>query len=137
MLIKRRLAVVAELIATFDLSMTVTLVRSETNRADALTRVNKTWLQAKKDEPVCAATVEALHAQHHFGVERTLYLAHFVNPLFTRADVEWYVRNCANCQSIGPAPVQHNSGVLGVEQCWSRLAVGATHYRGKMLPYSC
>ena len=131
MLIKRRLAVFADLIATFDLRVTVTFVRSEVTRADALTRVKKTWLQAEDNEPVCAASVDALHGQHDFGVERTLYLARLVKPTLARADVERCVRNCTKCQSIDPAPVQHHPGVLGVEQHWSRLAVDITHYRGK------
>ena len=45
MLIKRRLATFQELVSTFNLSVSVTYVRSEMNRADALTRVKKSWLR--------------------------------------------------------------------------------------------
>ena len=44
MLIKRRLATFEELVSIFNLKVSVTYVRSEINKADALTRVRKGWL---------------------------------------------------------------------------------------------
>ena len=133
MLIKRRLAVFSELVSSFDLEVVVTFVKSEENRADILTRVKRSWLHEEntKDYSVCAVGIHDLHADHHFGVERTLYLARMVNSDVSRNEVERCVRNCEKCQSIDPAPIQHDPGKLSVEENWSRLAVDATHYAGK------
>ena len=130
MLVKRRLGVFRDLLSEFQLTVTVTFTKSEANRADALTRVKRSWQDVVR-ESMCAVSVHASHAQHHFGVDRSLYLARLVDPDTTRSDVEYCVRTCAQCQSIDPAPVQHERGVLAVESNWSRLAIDTTHYRGK------
>ena len=57
MLIRRRVDVICELVTEFQLTMTVSLVRSESNPADALTRVPKEWLRADRTEEVAAAAV--------------------------------------------------------------------------------
>ena len=90
MLIKHRLATFQELVSTFNLSVSVTYVRSEMNRADALTRVKKSWLRCGEavEETTCNVAVHDMHADHHFGVERTLYLARMVNQDVTRKEVE-------------------------------------------------
>ena len=128
MLIKRRLSMISELIAAYELNVTYELVPSAQNKADALTRVPQPWLSAKKtSEMTCAAmTVEQLHAQHHFGVDRTLHLARQVDPSVTRRQVENVVRQCVECRSIDPAPVRWNSGRLSVEKCWDRIAIDST-----------
>ena len=80
MLVKRRLATLRELATEYDLKLTVSLVKSEANRADVLTRVSKTWLTRDRCREVglrsdgtCAVTVVDLHGQHHFGIERTFF----------------------------------------------------------------
>ena len=102
MLVKRRLSVIRELIDEYRLSVDLQLVASTVNRADALTRVNKLWLQKEKTASCCALTVEELtmlHDQHHFGIERSLYLAQLVDPSVKRRDVEACVRSCLQCRS--------------------------------------
>ena len=130
MLIKRRLSIVAELVAAYSLSVSVELVASALNKADALTRVPQAWLrsltsgeQSKGDCVALVSSLEHQHQQHHFGVERTLHLAPQVNPRTTRQEVEQVVRRCERCTSIDPAPVRWNTGELQTENCWSRLPV--------------
>ena len=130
MLVKRRLSVVKQLVDELGLSIELTYVESCKNKADALTRVNKKWLQ-KPVESLCAVSVGENHAQHHFGVDRSLYLARLVNPEVTRKEVEKCVRSCWQCCSIDPAPVKHTPGSLDVSKNWNRLALDVTHYGGK------
>ena len=129
MLIKRRLSMISELIAAYELNVTYELVPSARNKADALTRVPQAWLSATKMAgTTCAAmTVEQLHAQHHFGVDRTLHLARQVDSSVTRRQVENVVKRCVQCSSIDPTPVRWNSGRLSVERCWDRIAIDSTH----------
>ena len=135
MLIRRRLSDLRDLISQFGLSVKVSLVKSAQNRADVLTRVKKSWLEAVKQcgEVACAAAVDVagLHSKHHFGVDRTLYLARLVDPSVARRDVKKCVQSCQRCRSIDPAPARHEAGSLSVNENWSRLAVDVTHYRGK------
>ena len=49
LLIRRRIEIIKELVDELQLSVTVGLVRSAENPADALTRVPKNWLQAARD----------------------------------------------------------------------------------------
>ena len=136
-LIKRRLGVLKSLVEELDLVIEVICVASASNKADKLTRVKREWLHAK-DIPVsvCAVSlvdVKTLHEQHHFGVERTWYLARQVDPSVTKETVKRVVRECERCQSIDPASVHHETGELGVDTNWKRLAIDVSHYRG--LPY--
>ena len=138
MLVKRRLATLRELVTEYDLKLTVSLVKSEANRANVLTRVSKTWLTRDRCREVglqsdgtCAVTVADLHGQHHFGTERMLFLAKLVDPAITREEVERCVRSCVQCQSIDPAPASHEPGSIQVQRTWNRLAADVTHYRGK------
>ena len=124
MLVRRRLAIIAELRQEYGLDLTTQLVRSEKNKADELTRVPQAWLKA----PTMETSLEVLHQQHHFGVRRTLYFAQQVNPNVTREQVEEVVRACPDCASVDPAPVRWESGDLKVEENWKRLAVDVTHY---------
>ena len=68
MLVRRRLAMVAELVEAYKLSLSVTLVQSAKNKADELTRVPKRWLKAGGKghpiEPTCAAGVDASQAEN-------------------------------------------------------------------------
>ncbi len=74
MFVKRRLSVIKELVDELGLEISVKFVVSCKNRADVLTRVNKTWLR-KVAEPICGVSLNDLHTQHHFGVDRSLQLA--------------------------------------------------------------
>jgi transposase InsO family protein/ribonuclease HI len=137
MLIKRRLALVAELIQAYGLSVSVKLVPSEDNKADILTRVPRAWLQELKrdDLLVCSAaelSLEELHRQHHFGVQRTLHLARQVNSNVTREEVERVVKACGPCNSIDPTPMKWKKGHLHVTNCWERVAIDTTHYGGEV-----
>ncbi|KAG1683689.1 putative uncharacterized transposon-derived protein F52C9.6 [Nymphon striatum] len=138
----RRLAGLAgfsgELIDEFQLELSISHVASEKNKADKLTRVRKAWLGAPEEKGgkvgvCCSNDVKLMHARHHMGVDRSLYLARRVDPNITRKDVREAVRRCERCQSIDPAPVVHQPGVLSVDQDWKRLAIDVTHYR--QLPY--
>ena len=134
MLVKRRLGMLAELMQEFCLQLRVDMVASEKNRADALTRVKKSWLLPKKD--VVAASdlddvgVRELHNLHHMGVERTWYLVKKVDPRITKEQVRQVVKTCDRCQSIDPAPSTHEAGQLEVSGTWERLTCDVTHYRG-------
>ena len=97
MLIKRQLG---DLIREFGLKMTVTLVQSQKNKTDMLTRVKKTWLQEKKDWALLCCVGENLkdlHNMHHFGKERTLYLARKVNSKITMEAVQEVVKQSTHC----------------------------------------
>ncbi len=133
MLIKRRLAVLMDIISEFGLTLSVTLVRSEDNRADVLTRVKRSWIDLRrKSDEVCAVGVSEMHGKHHFGVDRTLYLARLADSNITRDEVRKCVQACQQCQSIDPSPVRHETGELGVKRNWSRLAIDITHYKRKV-----
>ena len=125
MLVRRRLFLVGEMRDEFGLDLSVQLVRSAENKADALTRVPKTWLQRNSS---CSGKVKEWHDQHHFGVDRTLFLARQISPSVTRKEVEGVVRSCQQCKSVDPAPVPWESGGLDVDSNWQRLAVDVTHF---------
>ncbi|XP_029641347.1 uncharacterized protein LOC115216286 [Octopus sinensis] len=140
MLVKCRLGVLGELIAEFGLKLNVVLVPSEKNRADALTRVKRAWLEEPEEarKGIAAACqlddseLKRLHAMHHLGVDRTLYLAKKSDADVTRGSIRKVVGSCDRCQSINPAPCGHEQGSLSVEHNWKRLAVDVTHYRQGM-----
>ncbi|KAF0301931.1 Salivary glue protein Sgs-4 [Amphibalanus amphitrite] len=90
MLIRRRIDVIRQLVEEFNLRLTVVLVKSADNLADALTRVPKEWLQTPDPEPaarpvaaaaiadprpdVDPARIRAVHeSTGHQGVRRTLW----------------------------------------------------------------
>ena len=151
MLIRRRVDVIRELVTEFQLSMTVTLVRSEHNPADTLTRVPKEWLRADRPEkgppPLMvaaaatadrqtdhdAAKIRAVHENiGHQGVRRTLwYLRRDGHQWATKKAVRSVIQQCDVCQSIDPAPTRWRHGSLSVPLAWDRLAIDVTHYRGQ------
>ena len=124
MLVRRRLAMVEELRSEYGLEIVVQLVKSEKNKADALTRVPQTWLRSERP----LSSLEELHKRHHFGVRRSLYFARQVHPSVKRDEVEAIVRACPDCASVDPAPTQWDKGELSVTQNWQRLAVDVTHF---------
>ena len=133
-LVRRRLGTLQALIEELGLTVSIKLVKSEKNKADALTRVRRKWLIDDKSVGcVAAEEVKELHDRHHMGVERSWYLSKQVDETVKKDDVKAVVRKCERCQSIDPAPTTHIPGELGVDEDWSRLALDVTHYGGK--PY--
>lgn len=140
MLIRRRLGILHDLIEECELKLKITFVPSEKNHADALTRVKKNWMSETKVEEmknmeICVAGLQnlsSLHKKHHFGVDRSLYLARMVDSCVTRSDVEKCVQGCIQCQSIDPAPAKHEIGELSVSHDWQRLAIDVTHFHCKL-----
>ncbi len=140
-LVRRRLSLIGDIVKEYAVVASISLVQSQCNKADALTRVPRTWLAGTTT--MCATMTEelqpgpdlaALHAQHHFGTDRTLYLAQRCYPeaSIARRDVEAVVRGCHRCKSIDPAPVRWDSGKLDVATNWYRVACDVTHYGGDM-----
>ena len=109
----------------------MTLVQSQKNKADMLTRVKKSWLQEKKDQALLCCVGEDLH-NNHFGKERTLCLARKVNPNITMEAVQDVIKQCKECQSIDPAPTRHEKEELHVTKIWKRLAIDVMHYRHEL-----
>ncbi|KAK4319771.1 hypothetical protein Pmani_009323 [Petrolisthes manimaculis] len=145
MLIRRRIDIILSLVNECGLALTVTLVPSIGNRADALTRVPQSWLKMLAVgtvvlPSVCAAAAEPTtdklvtevhHSRGHPGVKRTLYFAKRVDPAVTKAQVRMVVSSCQVCQSVDPAPVKWRTGNLSVEGIWQRVGMDITHCRGK------
>ena len=143
LLIRRRIGLIRQLMEEMSLTLSVTLVRSADNRADALTRVPREWLRGADDEPSAVAaaaapaadrpvpTVAEVHDRAgHPGVRRTLYFARREIPGgVTRAEAQTVVTECDICQSIDPSPVQIPHGSLDVDEVWSRLAIDMTHHQ--------
>jgi transposase InsO family protein len=75
-----------------------------------------------------------IHNAHHFGVDKTLYLARrLLSKGVTREDADQVVRSCHICRSIDPHPVTWDHGSLEVDEVWGRLAVDVTYVGRK--PY--
>ena len=138
-LTRRRLSIIADTLFECNLVASVSLVRSEENKADQLTRVPQGWLKPSVCHQVVAAAVEvkpdlvAFHDLHHLGTNRTLYLARksYPDAKITRKQVEAVVKNCSRCCSIDPAPVSWTPGSADVSDNWQRLAIDVTHFRSK------
>ena len=117
-LVKRRIGVLKDLVEDLQLGLTITLVPSERNKADVLTRVKKSWLSAGKEggeTGVCAGAISLreMHEMHHLGVDCSLYLARKVDPTVTRQSVQRVVKGCERYQRIDPAPMVHEGGRSG------------------------
>ena len=140
MLIRRRVAIVTALVEEYGLDVSVSLVPSNENKADVLTRVPERWLKAN-DTPmdVCAALGDTVYEQvkrvHHDvghpGIRRTLYFARKRDVTVSRQQVREVVQNCDVCKSIDPAPVKWSKGELSVRRVWQRVGMDITHYRGQ------
>ncbi|XP_043215697.1 uncharacterized protein LOC122378555 [Amphibalanus amphitrite] len=160
MLIRRRVDLIRQLANELELKVTVTLVRSEENLADALTRVPKEWLRDECEESRMSVTaddgagdsaargqvvvgagaadavrssVQSVHERAgHPGVRRTLFFARRdVSRDVTRALVRAVVTTCDVCRSIDPAPVRWRHGSLEVAAVWERVAMDVTHHQGR------
>ncbi|XP_067932771.1 uncharacterized protein [Watersipora subatra] len=101
MLVKRRLNLLNDLISEYQLVLQITLVKSEDNKADELTRAPRRWLEKR----VCAVNLTTsdsiegklrnLHEAHHLGVDRTWYLA--IERLFKPLLDKWGVNHIYSC----------------------------------------
>lgn len=138
-LVRRRLALLESIIQEYGLHVTIDLVVSASNRADPLTRVPKQWIHKIGDE-TCAvagdertAVIVASHANHHFGVDRSLFIVRRCRPDLnvTREEMELVVRVCRPCLSIDPAPIRWETGHLECDQVWHRLAMDVANYQQK------
>ena len=132
-LIKRRLGTLKSIIQELGMSVEVKLVKSDENKADVMTRVKKIRLVNQNTACPSVESVRDMHERHHFGVERSWFLAKQVDKEVEKELVKTVVRGCQRCQSIDPAPSTHISGDLGTDQPWERLAIDVTHYHG--VPY--
>ena len=144
MLIRRRVDTIKALVDEYGLILDIELVRSECNRADALTRVSRKWLGMPNgcDKPivtVCGGAIESLSDETiariheetgHHGIKRTLYFSRKVSPAVTMRDVRRVVKACQVCQSIDPAPVKWAKGQLNVDETWHRVGMDVTHVSG-------
>ena len=140
-LIQRRLSTIKQVMDEEKISISVTLIRSEENKADALTRVPKKWLAKRKSKilPQAAALVTtddiaAIHNRSHFGVSRTYELAKERYPEVDKDTVTRVVRQCDRCARIDPAiTVRWEKGTISAESTWQVLSVDIAYVRG--VPY--
>ncbi|XP_065662657.1 uncharacterized protein LOC136085293 [Hydra vulgaris] len=123
MLIKRGLSLLQDLIKEYDINITLKWVPSSKNKADVLTRVPKTWLNKlsrRNTKALCGVSIAEEILQRRL-------------PHVLRKDVKECVRKCCQCNSIDPAPIKWENGVLDVPDTWYRIACDVTHY--KWSPY--
>ncbi|XP_067949585.1 uncharacterized protein [Watersipora subatra] len=139
-LVKRRLNLLNDLISEYQLVLQITVIKSEDNKADELTRVPHKLLQKR----VCAVNLTIsgsiegklhdLHEAHHLGADRTWYLAtERWGPTVKKKDIEKVVKHCHVCKRVDPAPAHWETGQVEAESDWYRLATDVTHYQG--IPY--
>ncbi len=136
-LIQRRLAIAKELIHEYGLDLTVTLVRSAANKADALTRMPAKWLRGQTGAGAVASVfgqVRVIHERNHFGVDRTLHLAReALGDGVSRRLVKRVVARCEQCARIDPALRERpGPGRVTVHSVWQRLAADVTHVKGRL-----
>ena len=119
MFIRWRLDTIIKLVKEYALSMNVSLVKSSQNKANQLTRVPQSWLDAIKRntgpvQPACTASmssvgldqIKIVHRQSSLpGVRRTLYFVKQIAPRVSKATVKTVIRECEECQLIDPAPM--------------------------------
>lgn len=139
-LIRRRLDTIREIIAQEKLNISIHLVRSEENLADALTRVPKHWeksdtaelaLGCAESDSVNFQRIKEIHNRCHFGVERTLQLAQErYGTSVSRRVVKKVVSRCHPCSRIDPAvSFKWDSGeIASGAQVWERLAIDVTYF---------
>jgi hypothetical protein len=136
-LARRRLSLIESLMKECELTVSVTLVKSNENIADKLTRVPQNWLTTKFNQ--CALGVQdnhqemdlrGFHELHHLGIDKTWYLVKkcFPGIDIKRNEVQKVVETCVRCKSIDPTPVKWEEGDLEVATVWDRVACDVTHY---------
>lgn len=146
-LIRRRLNTLRELIVEENISVRVTLVPSERNLADALTRVPKKWLLTKSlalagevspvehdDTPVSIEEVRRIHNTGHFGIERTHRLAVERYGNVAKKLVKQVVEQCDSCARFDPVRKNRwEKGQISASRAWDRWAIDVCHVGSK--PY--
>jgi len=133
MLIKRRLENISQLIEEYNLKIKVTLVPSQDNKADKLTRLPKT---VERLTSICDNTeriVEQLHNRTHFGIERTTQLAsEAIKKKIDQGVVKKVVENCDRCSKIDPtlrfSALQGSISATRVNERW---CTDVTYIKGK------
>ena len=139
-LMRRRLALLRDVMDECSVTVSPTLVRSNENKSDRLTRVPKNWitgsscfLSAESDRSVRSGVIQDVHSAVHCGVDKTSYLVNVVHPDLqpSKEEVRGVVSKCWRCKSIDPDPVRWEKGELSVAENWTRLACDVTHYAGK------
>ena len=141
MVVRRRLGLLEQIRDEYSVELAIVLVKSAKNQADVLTRVPSKWLKGCQTQSVVAAGCEtvsqqvmAVHKEHHFGVDRTRYIAERVSGCEVSQDqVKDVVQGCHICRSVDPNPIQWEHGRLEVEEVWVRLAADITFVNGQ--PY--
>ena len=132
---------IIKLVKEYALSMNVSLVKCNQNKADQLTRVPQRWLDAIKRntepvQPACTASVSSygldqikiVHRQSSYpGMWWTLYFVKQIAPGVSKTTVKTHLRNCKECQSIDPAPIHWLKRALNVKQIWHQVAMDITH----------
>lgn len=155
MLVKRRLSIMSELISDYQLNISISLVKSEKNKADILTRVSKSWLCNLNNQSEIVTEndvehvnlglgvnptdeekreiIENVHKKFHGGINKTLFVAKRIHPdkNLLRDEVQSVVKNCPACLSIDPNPIIWENGDLSCKRVWSRIAIDVVHYGGK------
>ena len=96
-LIQRRLNTFREILEEEKLSVTISLVTSEENLADEMTRVPKKWLAISESEMSASIAIEEvrdIHNRCHFGVDSTYELVKEVDPQVNKENVKRIVKEC-------------------------------------------
>lgn len=123
MFIQRRLSTLEELINKDNLSVSITLVKSN--------QMSQRWLETirKEREPMkltCAILVSKCRSNQirsvycqsgHPSVRQTLYLARWIDPAVSKARVKTVVSECQECQSI-----------ISIMMAEGKTDVGEGHY---------
>ncbi|XP_047143005.1 uncharacterized protein LOC124817216 [Hydra vulgaris] len=130
---------VSDALTEYGINVSVKLVPSKDNLADALTRVRSRWLNKLTEAKHSSNSVGAVFAEAesissihkrtgHFGVNRTLNFVRKIILTATKNNVREVIKNCKPCQSIDPAPVQWEKGKLSVKEKWERVAMDITNF---------
>ena len=110
----------------------------EAYKADALKRVRKAWLKVPIDANnrytmwnIENEHIKILHAMHHMGVERTLFLRK-VDPTVYRGIRHKVVRACQWCQSIDSIPSAYE--VSGIHISNNYMSFKSAYYLAAYRP---
>jgi len=139
MLVRRRLFLLDRFLSGYGMMLSISLVKSSENKADILTRVPSSWFKHEKcmmlaspRKVLTMEEVKAIHAIHHFGVNRTLFAVKKICGTADESLVTKVVAECTQCLSIDPCAVRWPRGELEVTRTWQRLACDITHFGGEI-----
>ena len=118
-----------QLVEELSLAVTITLVRSCKNRADALPRVPREWLHdnvvaaavVSSGDPSIGAAISDVHERAgHAGVQKTLYFARRdVSKDVKRSDVQKTVQSVMCAGLLTRHPSSYFTGPLRWKDCVS------------------